>query len=91
MRSRKKEMPMPGTGDQPDIKEPVVDVGATVWYDEYRTLEGIIVKLANGSIIVNYGERVSSYPTKSISCAYLAPYLVLVADKENETVIHDYT
>jgi hypothetical protein len=80
----------PGIGDQPEIKEPKIEIGAEVWHDECGVMKGSIVKITTETIIVNYGKRISSYPANAISVALIPPFLVLVADGD-ETVIHKYS
>lgn len=81
---------LPGIGEQPEIKEPKIEIGAEVWYDECGTMRGKIVKINDENIFVHYGSRVSSYPASAISVALISPFLVLVADG-CETVIHKYS
>jgi hypothetical protein len=78
-----------GLGDQPEIKEPEIKIGETVWRDEDGTVIGKIVALSTLRVVVNFGNYISSFPIEDIRPAYLPPYLVLLAGQK-ETLVHQY-
>jgi hypothetical protein len=80
----------PNTGEQPAILDPVIEIGAEVWdQPDYCAQRGKIAKIVGRKVIVNYSNRVSSYPITDITVEFISPLLVLVAGKK-ETIIHKY-
>ncbi len=73
--------------EQPDIEEPQIEVGQTVWSDSDGNSIGKITNITE-DIVVSYPNRVSVYKRNKINVAYLPPYLVLVGS--DEKVIHYY-
>jgi len=74
--------------EQPEIPEPQVQVGETIWGDVDGISVGRISAITNDQVIVSYPDRVSSYKKDTVNVAYLPPFLVLVASEEK--IIHQY-
>lgn len=75
-------------GEQPEIQEPQIQIGETVWGDEEGSSVGKITSIVGESVIVSFPNRVSYYNKNKITTAFLPPFLVLLG--RDEMIVHRY-